>query len=222
MRKSHLLIFIGLLSLILISCNLFGFAQVELSKPNSGANSSSEVDEQIQIAPTLTPDPLASAKSCLANTWEIAGLSDYIAAAIPPDLMAEYNLQYEDTHGQAYLTLSPDGQVTLTANNLEIGFSATTYIFSVPVTVQIDGTATGNYEIDGSTLTITDFDTSGLTASAQALGENLVEPEQIIAAIPFTSPPFNTAEYACSGDGLQLEFPASAGQIPPLVFQAVK
>jgi hypothetical protein len=181
---------------------------------------------QIQVTTTPTPvptvDPLISAKSCLANTWEIPGLSDYVIAAIPPDLAAEYNLEYQETKGEAYITLTPEGKFTLSADDLQLIFSAKAYIFDVPVTVRVDGSAVGNYDVDHTTLTISNVDTSRLTASAQALGEDLVDPDQIINAVPFIRPPFNTAEYICQGDTLELEFTSYPGDVPPLIFQAVK
>ncbi len=176
---------------------------------------------QIEIAP-VPVDPVQSAKNCLANTWEINGLNDYVVAAVPPELAKEYNLQYEDTRGQAYFTLTPEGQIILDAENLILLFSAKISIFEVPVTVLIDGTAIGNYDVDSTTLTTFDMDTSRLTASAQALNEDLIEPDQIINSIPFINPPFNTAKYSCEGDTFELKLSGYSGNIPPLVFQVVE
>lgn len=236
MRKTPILIVIGLTSLVIMACGFAGLAQQNIEEQPSHTAAvkefpaatehslAEEIEPTIQIknTPTPTVDPIHSAKSCLANTWEINGLSDYVIAAIPPELAEQYDLQYEDTSGQAYFTLSPDGQIILHAENLAFLFTARISIFQVPVTVRMDGTAVGNYDVDSTTLTTSDMDTSGLTASAQALNEDLIEPAQIINAIPFISPPFNTAKYSCQGDVLELALSAYPGNIPPLVFQAVK
>ena len=79
-------------------------------------------------------------------------------------------------------------------------FNARFAIFQVPVTVSIDGTAVGTYDVDSTTFRIYDMDTSGLTASAKAMNEDLMDPDQIIASIPFVRSPFYTAEYSCQGD----------------------
>jgi hypothetical protein len=71
-------------------------------------------------------------------------------------------------------------------------------------------------------LTTSQMDTSGITAAAEAMGQNVVEPAQIIGFIPLVKPPFNTAIYTCAGDTLQLEFPAYPEDFPPLVFQRMK
>jgi len=199
------------------------------SKLTEVANKSADevvgTSNKIQATATPTPvptvDPLISAKRCLANTWEIPELSEYVIAAIPPDLAAEYNLEYQETKGEAYMTLTPDGKFTLVADALELIFSAKAYIFEVPVTVRVDGTARGNYAVDHTTLTISNVDISRLSASAQALGEDLVDPDQILNSIPFIRPPFNTAEYNCQGNTLELEFTSYPGDLPPLKFQAV-
>jgi hypothetical protein len=92
----------------------------------------------------------------------------------------------------------------------------------VPVTVRIDGTATGKYTLDRTTLTITNVDTNGLDVSAKALGEDLVDPSQIMNSIPFLTPPNNMARYFCQGDVLILELSGYSEDIPPLVLHAAE
>jgi hypothetical protein len=243
MRKISLLLMISFTSLSITACGVIRSVPFDaLSQPSTNTPSDEQTlqmevadkgtDEgvgtsnQIEVTatPTLAPtvDPLSSAKRCLANTWEIPDLSEYVIAAIPQDLAEEYDLEYQDTKGEAYITLTPEGKFTLSADNLELIFSAKAFIFEVPVTVRVDGTAVGNYDVDLTTLTISNVDTSRLSASAQALGEDLVDSDQIIKAVPFIRAPFNTAEYTCQGDTLELEFTNYSGILPALIFQAVK
>ena len=72
--------------------------------------------------------------------------------------------------------------------------------------------------VDQTTLTTSNMDTSGLIASAQVMGEDLIDPAQIISAIPFVQPPFNTAQYSCQGNTLELQVSGYPENIPPLVF----
>lgn len=236
MRKTTILFMIGLTSLVIMACGLSGLAEISFEEqsdqpgiatemPSTTENSlleESQNTHQTANTPVPTVDPVEAAKSCLMKTWEINGLSDYVIAAVPPDIAKEYDLQYQDTSGQAYFTLTPEGKIKLQAENLEFFFTAGVSIFEVPVTVRIDGIAIGNYDVDGTILTTSNMDTSGLTASAQALNEDLIEPEQIINSIPFINPPYNTANYSCQGDTLELTLTGYPGDIPPLVFQAVK
>jgi len=248
MRKTTILSVIGITSLVIMACGFGSAAQQKIeSQPTivtttevssvpvetlpteefSAVVESHPTEEvkptiKIENTPTSTIDPLSSARNCLANTWKIDGLSAYVLAAVPPELAKEYSLEYADTTGEAYLILSPDGRIVLQAENLVFHFNARFSIFQVPVTVSIDGTAVGTYDVDSTTLRIDNMDTSGLTASAKAMDEDLMDPDQIINSIPFVRPPFNTAEYACQGDVLELELSGYQENLPPLVFQAVK
>jgi hypothetical protein len=175
----------------------------------------------IEPTPTMTVDPNKAAKMCLTKTWEIDGLGEYILAAVPQELSQEYHLEYVESTGSANLTLQPDEIILLNADNLVLHFSAQYAIFQVPVTVSIDGTGVGTYEVKNSTLIIENMDTSGMTASAKALNEDLMDPEQILRAIPFVQPPLNTAEFTCQGDKLSLKMIGYADEIPQLIFYSV-
>ncbi|MFN2151388.1 MAG: hypothetical protein ACK2T5_07325 [Anaerolineales bacterium] len=232
MRKFQLLVLIGITSLSMMACSFANTIQLEGRGLSLGNQREEESSTFQNLSPSTdvnndtntlsNPNPVDTSKICLANTWEIVGLSDYIMAAIPQDLITEYNLQYEDTTGLAYVTLSPDGQITLQAKALELRFSTQAFFFRVPVIVKVDGTAVGSYETDGNTLSITQLDTSGLSASAQAFGEDLIDPNQIIGSIPLTRAPYNTADYTCQGDTLILDFSTAPGNLPPLTFQTVE
>lgn len=247
-NKTTFLIVIGITSLIIMACGFGSVAQQKIeSQPTTvraTTESSASVEalpteeipavlenlpvkeveptKKIENTPTPTIDPLFSAKSCLAKTWEIQGLSEYVIESVPPELIKEYSLEYVETTGAAFLTLTTDEEIVLEAENLVFLFNARFAIFQVPVTVTIDGTSVGTYEIDPTTLTINDMDTSKFTASAKALNENIMDPNQIIDSIPFVRPPFNIAEYSCEGETLELQLTGYPTDLPPLVFQAVE
>ena len=220
MKHYRYLMIVGLIGFTGLACSL-----ASLFPRNSQAPLPSEAVETAAPAsiPTSLPtaDPILATVNCLANTWEITGLSDYVIAAVPPEMAEQYALQYQGTNGRAYFTLTPDGRIILQANQLELLFEARVSVLNVPVTVSVDGEAAGSYTLDGSTLTTTDMDTSGLAVSAQALGSDLLPPAQIINAIPLLQAPFNTAEYSCTGDTLQLKIAAYPESVPPLVFHKV-
>jgi hypothetical protein len=209
----------SLLAVLAVACSLSSrfpqLSDVPVPSPTLDAASSQAPASTV----LLTADPALAGINCLANTWEITGLNDYIVAAIPPEMAAEYNLEYQGTNGSAFFILSPDGRITLQADQLELLFEARVAVLTVPVTVSLDGEAVGSYAVDGATLTTSGMDTSGLTVSARALNSDIVPPAQIISAIPLLSPPFNAAEYTCTGDALQLMIAAYPEGVPPLVFQ---
>ena len=236
MRRTHLFLIVGLSVFSIMACSMYGFAQVnsEVNSPtqtseavpmvteqqDQGNVGESDVDNQITPTPLPTIDPISEARSCLANKWLMDGLSDYVVAVIPQDFIDEYDLQYKSSSGTAYFEFSTDGQVMLTAENLELVFTTKAYVFEIPVTVRMDGSTSGNYEIDTTNLTFTDFDTSGLTTSAKILEEDIVDPDQIKNLIPLVNPPFNKANYTCQEDVLELVLSDVPDEIPSLVFKA--
>jgi hypothetical protein len=248
MQKNTIFLVLGITSLVLLACSFGGITQQRIQTQTTFVTATDALDsdsfnnqtegnlgvvetlkaenpvetKEIENTPTPTIDPIDSNKFCLSQTWEVKGLNEYILTAVPPDLAEEYDLAYEDTTGSANMALSADGEAILNTENLVFHFSAKFGIFQVPVTVSIDGSAFGRYDIDLTTIRFYDMDTTGMTASAKALNEELMEPEQIIDSIPFVSPPFNTANYSCEGDTLKLKLDSYQADIPLLIFQAKK
>jgi len=226
LNLSRFWLFIGLIALVSLACNL----------PNLFATPSPEtVEEPIQISSlplvselpstaqeTSSVDPLSAAKSCLNGTWVINNLSSYVAAAIPPELADEYDLVYKETSGTATLSFVPDGRITLLFDELIFLFDAKISLFTVPLTLRVDGQVNGVYSLSGDTLTTSQMDTSRLSAAAQAMGQDVIDPAQIISLIPLVQSPVNNALYTCAGNTLQLQFPAYPVDFPPLVFQRVQ
>ena len=231
MNRYRLILFLSLIGLVFLACSLPGIARQNLQNIPDTIQAPAQPPVQAPAAtnipastntPAPTTDPLASAKTCLTNTWEITDISSSVMAAIPPEMAKQYNLQYTGTSGKGYYTLTPDGNVLMQADQMELQFTAKASIFDVPVKVSVDGEARGKYSLQGNTLTTSDMDTSGLTASAQALGQEMVSQEQIIQAIPLINSPHNSAEYSCSEDTLQLKLSSYPESVPPLVFHKVK
>ncbi len=218
MKTRRLFIPFILVPLVTIACRL-----AQLGQPNN-ATPAAPVENifQSQVVPSPTPIPTATQELCLIGDWEVSGLSDYILALIPPEMAEQYKLKYQGTNGSAYFSLLPDGSLIMQADQLELIFEAQASIFTVPVSASLDGQVSGKYSVDGDILTTSDMDTSGLSASAQAMGNQLMDKAQIIDAIPLLSPPFNTAQYSCSGDTLQLRLPAYPESLPPLVLNRMK
>ncbi len=209
--------FIILISLLVIAAMACNFSGLRPDSSDSEAGPNQEGDFSM---PTMQPTP--TAQSCLINTWEIPGLSDYVLAAIPPDLAEQYQLRYKDTSGHIYVTFSPDGKMKLQADQLRMLFDAKVSLFRVEVAVTLDGTAVGSYVVNGSTLTTSNVDTRALSASASAMGQDLMDAQQIIGAVPLLQAPYNSAEFSCQGSTLQLKMLAYPDSMPPLVFSAVK
>jgi hypothetical protein len=169
--------------------------------------------------PTATPPPTANPAACLFGTWQATNIQDYVVAAIPPDMAQEYNPTYQSTSGQAYLSFFENGLVTLQAYQLNIEFEIQAGIFRVGLVVALDGLSSGQYSADASQVTTQNMTTTGLTASARALEQDVISPAQILASLPLVQPPFHTATYQCDAQTLSLRLNAYPATIPPLQFQ---
>jgi hypothetical protein len=223
LKRYQNLIVVSLSGLVILACRLTGILQQNIETTETPTTVVVNTPlPTLPPMPTPTTDPAIAAQTCLAGTWEISDLSAYILAAIPPDLASQYALQYQSSSGEAYFTLTPDGEFIMQADQLQMLFEAKVSIFKAQVSVKVDGEATGMYTVQDDTLTTSNVDTSGLQASAQALGNDLVDPAQLIRAIPLIQPPSNSAEFTCAGDQLQLKISSYPESIPPLVFQRAK
>lgn len=222
MKRYQNLIVVSLSGLVLLACRLTGILQQGAQPIPQTAVAMNTPPPTMPPVPTPTTDPAIAAKTCLAGTWEISDLSTYILAAIPPETASQYGLQYQGSSGEAYFTLTPDGEFIMQADQLQMLFEAKVSIFKAQVSVNVDGEATGTYTVEDDVLTTSDVDTSGLTASAQALGNDLIDPAQLIRAIPLIQSPSNSAKFTCVGDQLQLKVLSYPENIPPLVFTRAK
>ena len=228
--KNHCLwVWICMAGIVSMACNLISIVQQSARQSSLPSMVEAPTPTVLAFAPTQVQSTLTSqptpgnpAQLCLVGTWEIANLGDYVLAAIPPDMANTYNLNYKGSSGNAYFTFSPDGSIALRADQLKFQFNAKVSLFTLPLTVTIDGNASGDYTIEANTLTTENMNTTGLTASAITAGQQVIDSSQIINVIPLLLPPYNTADYTCEGNSLQLKLQAYPTNIPPLTFQRVQ
>lgn len=161
-------------------------------------------------------DPLAA---CLIGTWRATNIQDYVIAAIPADMMQEYKPEYKNSTGQVYVSFFDNGMITIQAYQLALEFNIQASIFKVGLTISLDGMSTGQFVAEGDQLTTRDMTTTGLTASAKSLGQDVASSDDIIASLPLVKPPFDQALYQCSDQALLLTMNAYPEGIPPLAFQ---
>ncbi|MFZ6026733.1 MAG: hypothetical protein ACOYYS_03370 [Chloroflexota bacterium] len=165
---------------------------------------------------TPTEDALAA---CLIGTWRATNIQDYVIAAIPADMMEEYRPEYKSSTGQVYVSFFDNGLVTIQAYQLALEFDIQAAIFRVGLTISLDGMSSGQYETDGNQLKTSKMTTTGLSASAKSLGQDVVSSDTIIAALPLVQPPFDQATYFCTDQTLMVVMNAYPDTIPPLAFQ---
>lgn len=190
---------------------------VPTSEPTQSILGNSEVTETPQPQPTLTQ----ASTSCLVGSWEIQDLSPYVMAALANVTDPSVNATYKSTSGHAIYRFYPDGTIQIKAQNFQLFFDLKASIFTVPLIISVDGEANGNYQAHENTLTTDSINTSQLSASAKAAGQDMADPSQIISSIPLITPPFNSAVYTCQDNHLSLKIQGFPDNIPPLDFNKV-
>jgi hypothetical protein len=237
------LIWIGFLALFIVACAFFGIGERPVAIPTGALDPTLHVLEtslaQPPAAPgivaesTLAPSPAnpptdtipdtvpptSSAAGCLVGTWQAVNIQDYVIAAIPPRMMEEYQPTYQNTSGAVYISFFNNGLVTIQAYKLALEFDIQSGIFRVGLVVALDGLSSGQYQADGVQVVTSRMTTTGLTASARAFEQDVIAPEQIIAALPLVQPPFDVASYQCDAQTLSLRLSAYPENIPALQFQ---
>jgi hypothetical protein len=165
---------------------------------------------------TPTEDPLAK---CLIGTWRATNIQDYVIAAIPAGMVEQYKPAYKNSSGQVDVTFFENGMVTIQASQLALEFDIQASIFRVGLTISLDGVSGGEFVTNGDQLTTRNMSSTGMTASAKSLGQDVVTSESIVNSLPLVKPPFDQATYQCVDQTLLLKLIAYPDSIPPLMFQ---
>lgn len=177
-------------------------------------------------AATAIPEPPPGADeapaNCLVGEWRIDDISPYVIASVPAELASEYNLEYTGSSGNITVRFEDDGDVEFNANQIELKFSSRVAIISIPVNVNLDGRSRGEYTDNGQGLRTENMDTSGLSASATAAGQDVLERDQILQSLPLVSPYYPSAQYTCGNDQLRMTVDNYPGDVPALVFERVQ
>lgn len=243
MKRKNLILPVSL-ALLVIACSFLGQnAQPETSPTPGGIDPTVHALETSLAqpivatttnlpAPTPSHAPTATAMAeivasptspaaCLIGTWQATNIQDYVIAAIPPEMIEQYNPTYQSSSGQVYVSFFNNGLVTIQAYQLALEFEVQATIFRVGLTIALDGMASGQYVADASQVTTSNMTTTGMTASARSLEQDVMPQEQIIASLPLVQSPFNVANYQCTDQTLSLRLTAYPESIPPLQFQRV-
>ncbi|WP_152030822.1 hypothetical protein [Agromyces aureus] len=149
-------------------------------------------------------DPAAAAANCLVGDWVIA--DDQMQAfydQVNVDL-AEYAIVY-DPSGSSGLSFTKAGTYTYTPD-LQLAVD----IAGLPAEATMSGTLSGDYTVDGSTVT-TANDTNGLNMNVTVDGtamDGTPVTEQILAS------PIASAAYDCSGATPVIHFSTDPSTVP--------
>ncbi len=207
MRTKKILSVAVLIGAILLSaCNLGFKATIPTPQPTA----------------TSTPLPAASNPSpgadCLVGTWQIQDFNNYVQTLLNQALSQFGNVGEVSSSGAVRYSFSPDGSLTVVADQLELKGKISVSIFPVSANFMVSGSASADYLADESSgkLTISNFNPGDLTITADANGQSFdqqIDPSILLFSTSHSS---TTIQYQCSENSLQLTIP-----IPQLPAQNV-
>ncbi len=175
-----------------------------------------------QPTATATPLPAASNPSpgadCLVGKWQIQDFNNYVQTLLNQALSQFGNVGEVSSSGAVRYSFSPDGNLTVVADQLELKTKISVSFFPVNANIIVSGSASADYLADESSgkLTISNFNPGDLTITADANGQSFdqqIDPSILLFS---TSQSSTTIQYQCSENSLQLTIP-----IPQLPAQNV-
>ncbi len=175
--------------------------------------------------PTPTPAPTQVGSACLVGTWEMKDVASYIISVIPTDILPDKNVTVKDTSGTIRYTFDQTGKATLTATDYKLDTSTKVGFLSLPLSINLKGSALVDYQADARVLTFSNPVDKDLTVSATVAGASILGETPVSSLVWFGSGPDRNAQlnYQCQGNTLQIDLPAVSGgaKLEPAVFDRV-
>jgi hypothetical protein len=150
--------------------------------------------------------------------WQIQDFNNYVQTLLNQALSQFGNVGEVSSSGAVRYSFSPDGNLTVVADQLELKTKISVSFFPVNANIIVSGSASADYLADESSgkLTISNFNPGDLTITADANGQSFdqqIDPSILLFS---TSQSSTTIQYQCSENSLQLTIP-----IPQLPAQNV-
>lgn len=209
-QKSMRLAALSLLVVLLLSaCNL------PITPTPAPTPTSTQVPEATQPANDLI------GASCVAGTWEINNLPDYLQAILP-QIVEGAEIEVTDVSGTLLYTFNSDGTSAGTAKDFKIKANVKTNGISLPGQIVVNGTSTGKYQVDDSQglLSLTGVSAGDLTVSASVAGIPVVSKKPLTDLFMLGSDQsgYGSVNYQCIGDSMKVavEFPQVGTRIVEL------
>lgn len=205
---------VTLLAVLTLACNLTAANKPAVDLPLPWI-STPTADAKLSGGEQSLPQS-GSLAACLTGAWQMGDLQNFLLAAVPAELLKDYQLTPKGSSGQLIYKFQSDGSVSLTSMDYQINLDAKYSILTVPLVVSISGSSNAMYQISENTISFFNPDTSGLGARVTLAGKDLVPPDQLrtLATYAWFGAQAQSTSYLnaqCSGDVLTLSPDPSSG-----------
>lgn len=196
---------------------LFGIASCGLTPTAESADGT-----PTGLVSTNPPLPASSGASCLVGTWKLTDISSLINSMQEAFSSRGDQVALTDVtlNGSASLTFNSDGSTEASADNFTEGFTMSMHdsTINIPVTILMNGASQGRYSTSAGALTFTDQTSSDLIVTITFMSNST----NVAGGIMGQSGTPMTYQFACSGDTLDLSFPAGSAYTGSWTFERVQ
>jgi hypothetical protein len=180
------------------------------------------VPATLASAPTRTPGPSPTPANCLVGIWEVKDKEAYIRSAIPAGAFQPEELKYIGSVGSLGMSFQNDGQIAVEAQQFMGRFDLTQDNGVVPLDIQMNGYASGNYQLDGDQLKITGLNKSQMTYKATADQQDMMTETQADRFLPLFVAPYTVGTVDCTAETLTIKLLNFPNTQSPLVFKKLR
>jgi hypothetical protein len=180
-------------------------------------------------APSKTPEPTAgsdttsngtgSGASCLVGTWQFQDMSAYLSSVLSKTSGVA---QYVGQEGTVLYTFGSDGKAKIDAQNFKANLKITASNISIPMAVNMTGSATADYTTsDPNKVTFSNSNNGDFKFSVTINGQesSAITGDQMAFLGMSPDPKYDTFTYECSADTLRYTPPVANAQ--PVVLKRV-
>jgi hypothetical protein len=165
-------------------------------------------------APTATdvPESAAGGANCLIGTWKFDDMSTYFSSIMSK---AGNPAKYVGQEGTVIYTFGADGQAKIDAQNFKAKLELTVSNVSIPMTINMTGSATASYVTsDDNKVTFSDSNIGDFKFSVTVNGQEtpMMTGDELAAFGMSPDPKYNTFTYECSADTLRYTPPIEGAQ----------
>ncbi len=161
--------------------------------------------------PAATKQPAVSAQaaneSCPVGAWSLSDADTYVRTIIPKDAFEKGTLKFDNATGRMVYIFTKEGQVSIQARHFMTNFKMTDQLGTMGLFITIDGDATGEYQLDGNKIRVSNVQNGKLNYLAVLEDTKMMESQNPSEFAPLFLTSNSPMSVDCSGDQLSLQVP---------------
>jgi hypothetical protein len=171
---------------------------------------------------TKTPAPPVIKDQCLLGTWNVKDREAYARATLPPGSFDQRALTFQKSQGALGLLFKDNGKLYMQALGWTASFEVATDQGILPLVLTMNGSIAAPISLQGNTITVGAIETSEIQFVAKMDKDEMMNTRIAGNFAPFFKQPYNSLQYTCAGDILNLSILNQPGVDTPIAFKRAK